>query len=210
MIRHEPPEGVMASRKKPNNAGRKKDGIHFVNARPTSETERLKAQRLVRAHVGRWISDQTKDRSSAASDSSTPNAVRAASHPSHVRDSISPPLPAPSDHAPGPSSYPLVSPSSLCPTTRAHGVTPGFAPAFDDRPHREWQGSPFPPSHHSDSSDSSDDCSTVTVLSSEPAAVIPWSEPSRFEPQISGSFDPFCTYPSNFSPEVVNVCESYC
>lgn len=46
----------MASRKKQN------DGIHFVNARPSSEIERLKAQRLVRAHVGKWISDQTKDR----------------------------------------------------------------------------------------------------------------------------------------------------
>lgn len=40
----------------------RKDGIHFVNARPTSEMERLDAQRLVRAHVGRWISDQTRDR----------------------------------------------------------------------------------------------------------------------------------------------------
>jgi hypothetical protein len=33
------------------------------NTATFSETERLKAQRLVRAHVGRWISDQTKDRS---------------------------------------------------------------------------------------------------------------------------------------------------
>ena len=41
---------------------KKQDGIHFVNARPSSETEKLKAQRLVRAHVGRWISDQTKER----------------------------------------------------------------------------------------------------------------------------------------------------
>lgn len=52
----------MASRKKSAPASRKKDGIHFVNARPESETERLRTQRLVRAHVGRWISDQTKDR----------------------------------------------------------------------------------------------------------------------------------------------------
>ncbi|RAH49419.1 uncharacterized protein BO95DRAFT_284167 [Aspergillus brunneoviolaceus CBS 621.78] len=44
-------------------SGRKRDAIHFVNARPTSENERLKIQRLVRAHVGKWISDQTKDRS---------------------------------------------------------------------------------------------------------------------------------------------------
>lgn len=45
-------------------AGRKPrtEGIHFVNARPADENEKLKGQRLVRAHVGRWISDQTKDR----------------------------------------------------------------------------------------------------------------------------------------------------
>ncbi|CAI7673968.1 unnamed protein product, partial [Penicillium palitans] len=33
------------------------------NTATFSETERRKPQRLVRAYVGRWISDQTKDRS---------------------------------------------------------------------------------------------------------------------------------------------------
>ncbi|KAJ5342861.1 Protein of unknown function DUF3468 [Penicillium brevicompactum] len=46
----------MASRRK------RTEGIHFVNARPADEDEKLKGQRLVRAHVGKWISDQTKDR----------------------------------------------------------------------------------------------------------------------------------------------------
>ncbi|RAL11920.1 uncharacterized protein BO97DRAFT_443623 [Aspergillus homomorphus CBS 101889] len=53
---------AMTSTKSATSA-RKRDAIHFVNARPTSENERLKIQRLVRAHVGKWISDQTKDRS---------------------------------------------------------------------------------------------------------------------------------------------------
>jgi len=44
-----------------------KDQIHFVNARPSSETEKLKIQRMVRAHVGKWISDQTRDRSAEGS-----------------------------------------------------------------------------------------------------------------------------------------------
>ncbi|KAJ5144603.1 Protein of unknown function DUF3468 [Penicillium atrosanguineum] len=181
----------MASRKK-QNASRKKDGIHFVNARPASETERLKAQRLVRAHVGRWISDQTKDRSTAL------QATRRISHP--VRDSISP---LSSDQA-GPSSYTLVSRSTYSPH-RANGIGPGL-PRFQDR-RRQWQSSPFPPSHASDSSDSSDDNSSVTAHSSEPA--LPWENP-RIESPITGVIDPFCTYPSSFSPEVVNLCEQYC
>lgn len=44
---------------------KKKDQIHFVNARPSSETEKLGIQRMVRAHVGKWISDQTRDRGPA-------------------------------------------------------------------------------------------------------------------------------------------------
>jgi len=184
----------MASRKK-QATSRKKDGIHFVNARPSSETERLKAQRLVRAHVGRWISDQTKDRSTAlgTANSRTP-------HP--VRDSISP---LSSDNA-GPSNYTIVSRPSFS-THRANSIGPSH-PRYDDR-HRDWQGSPFPSSHASDSSDSSDDASTVTRYSNEPAAIVPW-EASRIEPPITSVFDPFSTYPSSFSPEVVNLCEQYC
>lgn len=181
----------MAYRKK-QSTSRKKEGIHFVNARPASETERLKAQRLVRAHVGRWISDQTKDRSTAL------EATRRAPRP--VRDSISP---LSSDHA-GPSSYTLVSRPTYSPN-RANATSPGL-PRFQDR-RRQWQSSPFPPSHASDSSDSSDDNSSVTANSSEPA--LSW-ETCRIEPLVTGVMDPFCTYPSSFSPEVVNLCEQYC
>jgi hypothetical protein len=185
----------MASRKK-QNTSRKKDGIHFVNARPSSEIERLKAQRLVRAHVGRWISDQTKDRSTALEAAN----ARHAPHP--VRDSISP---LSNDDA-GPSTYTLVSRPSCSPHS-ADAIAPGL-PLFDDR-RRDWQGSPFPPSHASDSSDSSDDNSSVTAYSSESVVVLPRETP-RIEPPISSIFDPFCTYPSSISPDVVNLCEQYC
>ncbi|KAL4801975.1 hypothetical protein BDV18DRAFT_147951 [Aspergillus unguis] len=47
---------------KPNPNGRQKDAIHFVNARPSSDAERLNIKRMVRAHVGKWISTQTKDK----------------------------------------------------------------------------------------------------------------------------------------------------
>lgn len=40
-----------------------KNQTHFVNARPSSETERLRTQRMVRAYMGKWISGQTKNRS---------------------------------------------------------------------------------------------------------------------------------------------------
>lgn len=52
---------------------RKKGQIHFVNARPSSETEKLTAQRAVRAHVGKWISSQNKSRS--PTDHSNPDGV---------------------------------------------------------------------------------------------------------------------------------------
>ncbi|PYH43611.1 uncharacterized protein BP01DRAFT_95096 [Aspergillus saccharolyticus JOP 1030-1] len=69
-------------------SGRKRDAIHFVNARPTSENERLKIQRLVRAHVGKWISDQTKDRSTLP-DCSNRNGGCIPEHGAHTTTSSS-------------------------------------------------------------------------------------------------------------------------
>lgn len=95
-------EREMEPEKEQDNAVRKRDRVRFVNARPTSsERERLKAQRLVRAHVGRWISDQTKDRSN-----------RGRSGNRTLRDSISPLSGSSSDHA-GPSSYALTMNGSM-------------------------------------------------------------------------------------------------
>lgn len=225
----------MASKKNQRGGIRKSDGIHFVNARPSSETERIKAQRLVRAHVGRWISDQTRDKdrtAEAASNSvssirSSASASTSASASASTSTSISPlsigastgstppnnPQSAqaatrpslPSDDGP-PSSFIVVSRPSPQPTRYVPAPRRGIAArGLNQRPLREWQRSPFPPSHASDSSDSSDDAASLT----EPIAFIPWHEVARVEPQISGLFDPFGTYPTEFSPDLVNPCETY-
>lgn len=190
----------MASRKTQSTA-RKRDGIHFVNARPSSETERLNAQRLVRAHVGRWISDQTKDRSNSLDTSKpTRSSSRPVRHPPSVAGS--------SSNDPALFPYTVV---SQPPPFANHLVNPNPLPpsvALDDQP-REGQASPFALSHASDSSDSSDE-STISVFSSDAVAVVPWQELPRVEPQITGVLDPFCTYPSHFSADVVNLCERYC
>ncbi|XRM43434.1 hypothetical protein ABZX51_006610 [Aspergillus tubingensis] len=110
-------------------AGRKKDAIHFVNARPASETERIKIQRLVRAHVGKWISDQTKDRSSgpespdsnqSQSSSSSPDATsqsppQGAVPPGPGLHLLTPPNGSPSPAALTPSALPLTFPSQHTP-----------------------------------------------------------------------------------------------
>lgn len=193
----------MASRKK--QPASKKDAIHFVNARPSSEIERLKAQRQVRAHVGRWISDQTKDRS--AGESSNPRARP-------VRNAV-PSLPAVDRAHPGPSSFSIVS----RPSSAHRGNNPSQSFVFDNDSRSSqaaYRDSPFPPSQASDSSDSSssDDASTVTAFSSEALAVIRFndrSSPERLERNLSGVFDPFATYPapSNFEPEMINLSERY-
>lgn len=183
----------MASRKKQNNTTRKPDGIHFVNARPASETERLKAQKLVRAHVGRWISDQTKDRS-AASEQSSISASRSS------RTSIG------TEHA-GSSSFALVSHPPPFNAQRKLAVV-GLGTSRPQQ--RDWPRASFA-SQKSDSSDStnSDDANEVTNFA-DPVTVVPWNEVTRIEPQISGFLDPFSQFPTNFAPEIVNLCESYC
>ncbi|KAJ5389080.1 transcriptional regulator family: Fungal Specific TF [Penicillium cataractarum] len=186
----------MASRKKQNNTTRKRDGIHFVNARPASETERLKAQKLVRAHVGRWISDQTKDRS-AASEQSSISASRSS------RTSIG------AEHA-GSSSFALVScPPPLNAQRTLAVVGLGTSPP-QQSPQRDWSRASFA-SQKSDSNDSTNTDGTNEVTNfADPVTIVPWNEVTRIEPQISGFLDPFLQSPSNFPPEVVNLCESYC
>lgn len=192
----------MASKKNQAPAARKRDGIHFVNARPSSVEESVRAKRLVRAHVGRWISDQTKDRSASFESSAPPHSLNS------LRDSTSP-LPTSSSH-PGPSSYSLVSRPSPYSTRPAHVLPHSLPVSLEQVPEREWQRSPFPPSHASDSSDSSDDASISTSFSSDPAAIVRWNAVSSVEPLISSALDPFSTHPSHFRSEVVNMCEEYC
>lgn len=192
----------MASKKNKPPAARKRDGIHFVNARPSSNEERITAQRLVRAHVGRWISDQTKDRSTPFESSAPPRSLNS------LRDSTSPLPTSSSGH--GPSSYSLVSRPSPYSTQPAHVLPHSLPVSLDPVPEREWQRSPFPPSHASDSSDSSDDASTVVNIPHDPTAIMPWRAVSPIEPLISSALDPFSTQPSRLRTAVVNICEEYC
>jgi hypothetical protein len=71
--------------------------------------------------------------------------------------------------------------------------------------------SPFPPSHLSDSSDSSSGEDTVSVISTEKHGAVRWRKRSSVTREISGVFDPFGTYPSpaHFDPEVVDLSERY-
>ncbi|CAG8253481.1 unnamed protein product [Penicillium salamii] len=144
----------MASRR---NTERTND-IHFVNARPSSEIEKLKAQRQVRAHVGRWISDQTKDREPRQ--------------------------------------------------TRGYSVVARSRAIVRPLPDRVV---PFPPSHASDSSDSSSEDGTVY---DKARRIDRWHNlPAleRLERNISGMLDPFETYPTSraFDPETIDMSERY-
>ncbi|KAJ5782061.1 hypothetical protein N7457_003835 [Penicillium paradoxum] len=191
----------MASRKK--QPSKKKDGIHFVNARPASETEKLKAQRLVRAHVGRWISDQTKERSAGESSNSRPHPPRDYLHPLPVLDRA----------GPGPAFALASRPSS------SHLASiPASSLAFvHESPSRQlaYRDSPFPQSQASESSESSgsDDASTVAGASSAQRAIVQFNDRpvERLERNFVGAFDPFVTYPTpmNFEPTLIHLSEHY-
>ncbi|KAJ5730899.1 uncharacterized protein N7483_005407 [Penicillium malachiteum] len=206
----------MASKKK--NA--QKDGIHFVNARPTSELERLKAQRLVRAHVGRWISDQTRDRAEV-SNPSRPNPPIVNSTTLNLTTLHTDIV----DFDPSFSSFTLVSRPS--PPSRSHARSPHARPRSaspvndfscfdDDPPDRKWSRSPIlveststaTTTTTSDSDSSSTEETTVSPGSSGSGP----SPPLTVEAQISAFLDPFGTYPlqSPVSPTLVDLCQRYC
>ncbi|KAJ5895630.1 hypothetical protein N7495_007321 [Penicillium taxi] len=189
----------MASEK----TARARDGIHFVNARPASETERLKAKRLVRAHVGRWISNHTKDRAESAISTTNTDSI----------PSISSLSEATSDFSAIPST-----------STSPHGtdVRRGRAkengrgrergrgrelPIFGTR-RGEWPRSSFPPSKINDS-----ECSSDAASEGSPnlTALVAWQhEDPKIEMQIFGKLDPFNTAPTDFPSDIVDTCQSYC
>ncbi|KAJ5273803.1 Protein of unknown function DUF3468 [Penicillium angulare] len=187
-----------------------KDGIHFVNARPTSESERINTQRIVRAHVGRWISDQTRDRAESS------NPSRAIPHPitypvHNPSLTLIPALPVARPIDPTGaferSSFPLASRPSCSPYRGNRPPSPRHDLLYSIPDDSKWRRSPFPPSHNSDSSESS-------VESSPPPDA--WPSTATFtsvEQQISPFLDPFYTYPSgdlNISPAMVDARQHYC
>ncbi|KAJ5225011.1 Protein of unknown function DUF3468, partial [Penicillium chermesinum] len=163
----------------------KPEGIHFVNARPSSETERVRAQRMVRAHVGRWISDQTKDRD-------LPNPSNPIYSSSSSSSSVSASF-RPSAHNPPPSRT-LIS-RSRSTDHPAQSLTL-----------RQWPT--FPQPHPSDYSDSSDDGASPPQFN-DPSAVMPWQRKPHIEREVNRILDPFDTLPSRFPREIIDSCENY-
>ncbi|GFF44365.1 hypothetical protein IFM51744_05791 [Aspergillus udagawae] len=194
--------------------GRAKESIHFVNARPTSENEKLRIQRLVRAHVGKWISDQTKDRSSAG-ESSDSNSNREES-----RDPASQILEIDIDET--------LFPSSSSPSAGSSRESPessiSRSLSLSVRSARSASYVPRPPIASSHTYEPLEDDADGRCESNPRQLVDSAHRESTCSPgQENGSlagyaikgmgnnvFDPFHTYPSHYTPEAVNACERYC
>ncbi|KAL4783434.1 hypothetical protein BJX76DRAFT_256782 [Aspergillus varians] len=196
--------------------GRKKDVIHFVNARPASETERLDIKRMVRAHVGKWISTQTKDRAAGSAalvtSTETTNAVSQAFDP----DSDDPYLAstsASSTLSPASSASSRASPESCISSSSRTALRVSPAPPHS-QPEMTLAIIPprtiFPP-HHPDISqrqcDGQEDCQCSSPGSDTPSP--PYSGPG-IEAIGAGRLDPFRAYALEFEPEIVQVSEEYC
>lgn len=196
---------------------RKKDAIHFVNARPSSERERLKIQRLVRAHVGKWISDQTKDRSieSEPSDRRT-NTVQDA-----PRDNASCAVDPDGDERMlnfYPPSLSSQSSDSSCSPELA--LSNNSLTARQTAPSSAWEAQPtmslVPASQvYLDNTNSQyendyeydygHDSEGSSIESSSPPG-----PPDHIETMGAHFIDPFQTYPWRHSPEIANACQAYC
>ncbi|PKY00527.1 hypothetical protein P168DRAFT_275828 [Aspergillus campestris IBT 28561] len=178
--------------------GRKKDAIHFVNARPASENERLRIQRLVRAHVGKWISDQTKDRGEPGENAPVPSGdqPRPADPPTKPElDDALVTVPSPSSARSSPSTQ---SSGSSNPPSFTLAVRTSPKPTKDPEPQQTQKHSV-----HTDSQDASEQ---------EKPVLDPSSPPQQSVEVIGASaMDPFATYPVtlHYPPEFVSACESY-
>lgn len=200
--------------------GRKKDAIHFVNARPASETERLDIKRMVRAHVGKWISTQTKDRAAGPAVVVDPPLVPSAEHtdPSQAfeLDSDEPYLPstcASSTLSPVSSASSRGSPES-CISSSSHTAIPiTTAP-----PHTQAEltlaiippRTIFPPSNPDLCHQQGDDQDGVVYSSDGSDTPSPPHNGEYIETVGAGRLDPFRAYSSQFEPEFVQISEEYC
>ncbi|KOC16978.1 hypothetical protein AFCA_010373 [Aspergillus flavus] len=191
-------------------AGRKKDAIHFVNARPSSERERLKIQRLVRAHVGKWISHQTKDRSIESEANSSRDAPRENASRTVDLDGDEPML--------------NIYPPSLSSRSSASSCSPESASSHNSLtviqtvPTSAWDAQPtmsiVPTSQlYLDSMVNQYDNEYDYGHDSQDSSPESTSPPGPIEhiETIGANFiDPFMTYPWRHSPEIANACQAYC
>ncbi|KAL3479056.1 hypothetical protein BJX99DRAFT_222937 [Aspergillus californicus] len=199
-------------------SGRNKDAIHFVNARPASDAERLNIKRLVRAHVGKWISTQTKDRAagSVVVDSSPLIKPDPASQAFEL-DSDDPYLPSTSASAtlsPSSSASSRASPES-CISSSSHTGLPVYSAPPQSQPERSLA---ILPSRAVVSSSTLGirhqpyDDQYVVQLEGSPESDTP-SPPysgEYIETVGAGSLDPFRAYPPQFEREILQLSEEYC
>jgi hypothetical protein len=211
-----------ASWRKKNLNQNQKDQIHFVNARPSSETEKLKIQRMVRAHVGKWISDQTRDRSAEGSSvpeleiesgniiqetgreegphDETPGASRVAfldGYEGLSRSSSSPDVVESSSHSSSESNAPVVVPGSSSEQRLVH--RPVVKPR-SHTPHRtptpqQMMGTSIHDNPHTYNHNQEVARSRLPTPSIDRVGVSAW--------------DPFHTYPSRYPPEFIRLHEGY-
>jgi hypothetical protein len=189
-----------------------KESIHFVNARPTSENEKLRIQRLVRAHVGKWISDQTKDRSSVGESSDSNSNREESRDPASqileidTEETLFPSSSSPSAGSSRESPESTVS-RSLSLSIRSASYVP-LAPIASSHTHEsveddaEGHGEYNRCQFVADSATRETTCSPGQENGSLPGYTI--------KAMGRNVFDPFHTYPSHYSPEVVHACERYC
>ncbi|KAH8429114.1 uncharacterized protein LDX57_006784 [Aspergillus melleus] len=179
--------------------GRKKDAIHFVNARPSSENERLRIRRLVRAHVGQWISDQTKDRSDTAE--------------TQLKEHHEKSVDLDTEETLFPSSSPSGS-SSRSPESNTSNST-SLVRTIDQKNARQTTPKARACPVHTDAMastfDSSFDHNKLArgslSMSDSPSPSPPGEYVESFGANV---LDPFHTSPSKYAPDLVSACERYC
>lgn len=206
-----------ASWRKKNQSQNQKDQIHFVNARPSSETEKLKIQRMVRAHVGKWISDQTRDRSTEGSsapeletgtggimqeterDDGTPGTSRVAlldEYEGLSRSSSSPDVVEPLSRSSSESNAPVLIPGGSSEQRLVH------RPVVKPQPHTPHR-TPTPQQMSTSIHEHSH-----TYNHNQEVSRLRLPTPSIDRIGVS-AWDPFHTYPSRYSPEFIRLHEGY-
>ncbi|KAL3465189.1 hypothetical protein BJX64DRAFT_70544 [Aspergillus heterothallicus] len=216
------------SARKPAPKGRN-GTFHFVNAHPASETEKLNNKRLVRAHVGQWISTQTKDRIAASAASAAtvvdPRPLATSNHKSDP-EALCVVDVNPDEHdlaATSPSSA-LTSGSSpsshdsagLSISSASRHVVPIFSKIPHPQSELPWAIVPSQATAPSPTVDISyqqhyDEEDEESYADSPKSNAL---SPPRLEEYIevvdAGSLDPFRAYPTNIDPELIRLSDDYC
>ncbi|RDW61192.1 uncharacterized protein DSM5745_10690 [Aspergillus mulundensis] len=194
---------------KPSPQGRKDGTIHFINARPASETERLDIKRMVRAHVGKWLSTQTKDRAGSAVEAAYPPPPPAATSADPNADAaveIDPPSTDASSSPSPPSS--VSSPECNC---SANPAQPICIPPQTTEPTLSIVPRTIIPATNAhtcrEQCDGQEGCRCGLPGVDGPNPLYPGE---YIEAIGAGCLDPFRVYTTKYEPELIRASEEYC